>query len=116
MSKLVEEGIQVDTIVDRIKNLEEEKKQIMQSLKELQTHKSNQNKLLDIVSELRNYVQNFVNHFEEMNLMKKKEGMKQLVKQIIVDREKKIVSCALRAIPLVKQHPIFLPLFKRRTS
>ena len=104
---LVEKGIQVDTIVDRIKNLEEEKKQIVQSLKELQSHKSSQNELLDVISESKNYVQNFVDHFEEMSLIKKKEGMKQIVKQIIVDREKRVARCALRVIPLVKQHPIF---------
>ena len=89
------------------KNLEEEKKQIIQSLKELQNHKSNQNEILILISESKKYIQNFVNHFEEISLIKKKEGMKTIVKQIIVDREKNVARCALRVIPLVKQHPIF---------
>jgi hypothetical protein len=47
---------------------------------------------LDVIAESKNYVQNFVDHFEEMSLIKNKEGMKTIVKQIIVDCEKTVAS------------------------
>ncbi len=102
---LVEKGMQVDTIIDRIKSLEEEKRQILQSIKELQSENAKKNEIQDIVAASRKFIQTFLDRFDDMSLEKKKEGMKQIVAQIIVDREKDVARCFLRVVPLLKQHP-----------
>ena len=102
---LVEKGVQVDTIIDRIKSLEEEKRQILQSIKELQSENAKKNEIQDIVVASRKFIHTFLDRFDDMSLEKKKEGMKQIVAQIIVDREKDVARCFLRVVPLLKQHP-----------
>ena len=122
---IVEKGVKVDTIVDRVKSLESEKSEASRALKELRTQKDSRGDLLDAVTESRNFVNKFVDRFNELSLAEKKEGMRKLVKQVIVDREKKVARCFIRTIPPFKQHPLLevldrgnqapsSPLFRRQ--
>ena len=103
---IVEKGIKVDTVVERIKSLEGEKAEAARALKELRMQKANKNELLNVVAESKSFVDNFVEEFNELGLAEKKEGMRKLVRKVIVDRERKVARCYIRTIPPFKQHPL----------
>lgn len=103
---VVEKGVNVDTVVDRIKSLEVEKAETSRALKELRTQKASKGELLGAVAESTNFVNNFVEEFNELSLAEKKEGMRKLVRQVVVDRERKVARCYIRTIPPFKEHPL----------
>jgi hypothetical protein len=104
---LVEKGIKVDTIVDRIKMLEDEKSRLNKSLREMQTQNYGINSFVNIVKESKEFLENFIEDFNFLSLQERKEGMKKLVKQIIVDREKRIARCVINPLGQAKQNSIF---------
>lgn len=103
---LVEKGVSVDTIADRIRSLEDEKAGLKQEVATLQRQNESKESLPDIAEESRMFVEKFVTSFDQLTLAEKKEGMKKLVKEVIVDRDKHVAHCHIRTIPPFKHHPI----------
>jgi site-specific DNA recombinase len=103
---LVEKGVNVDTIANRIKALEDEKDSLKREIKELRNQNVGKEEFLDLANESMRFVEDYVSSFDDLTLAEKKAGMKKLVKQIIVDREKRVAHCHIRTIPPFKQHPL----------
>jgi hypothetical protein len=70
------------------------------------------NDLLNVAAESKSFVDNSIQEFNQLGLAEKKEGMRKLVRQVIVDRERKVARCYIRTIPPFKQHPLFDTLDK----
>jgi hypothetical protein len=103
---LVEKGVSVDTIAERIRSLEDEKAGLRQEIAKLQCQNESKESLPDIAEESRMFVEKFVTSFDQLTLAEKKEGMKKLMKDVIVDRDKRVAHCHIRTIPPFKHHPI----------
>ena len=103
---LVEKGVNVDTIANRIRTLEDERTSLKRELKELQNQNIGKEDFLDLAQESMRFVQDFVHSFNDLSLAEKKAGIKKLVKQIIIDREKRVARCYIRTIPPFKHHPL----------
>jgi hypothetical protein len=104
---LVEKGVKVDTIIGRIKMLEDEKSRLNKSLREMQSQNYGINSFVNIVKESKEFLENFIEEFNILTLQERKERMKKLVKQIIVDREKRIARCIINPLGQAKQNSIF---------
>jgi hypothetical protein len=103
---LVEKGVNVDTIANRIRTLEDEKTSFKREIKELQNQHVGKEDFLDLAHESMKFVEDYVQSFDDLTLAEKKAGMKKLVKKIIVDREKRVAHCYIRTIPSFRHHPL----------
>jgi site-specific DNA recombinase len=104
---LVEKGVKVDTIVNRIKILEDEKSRLNKSLREMQNQNYGINSFNNIVKESKEFLENFVDEFQRLSLPEQKEGMKKIVEKIIVDRENRIARCFINPLLGAKQNILF---------
>jgi hypothetical protein len=102
---LIEKGVNVDTIANRIRTLEDEKTSLKRKIKELQNQVVGKEDFLDLAHESMKFVEDYVHSFDDLTLAEKRAGMKKVVKQIIVDREIGVAHCYIRTIPPFKHHP-----------
>lgn len=109
--KAVEAGIQMDTVIPRLRDLEREKGQLMKELERSRTLKVTQSTDVDdISSQVSKTLLEFESSFETLPMLQKKHIIRKFVHRIVVDRHQGKVRAYIRKIPKL-EHPMVDALY-----
>ena len=100
---LAEKGINLDSIAERINELEEQ-------LKTLRSERSkiagdDPLKTVDrkiIIQAVTNFLENFEQKFESVPILEKKELLRKVVEKIVVNPDERKVSCYIKRLPMIE--------------
>lgn len=98
---LVERGVGIDTIIERFRELEEEKEQLKKLHNEAVSKSFDSMNSQDLAGMVAGFIQNFAENFEKAPIEERKLLMKQVISEIIVDRDAETVIFHVRKIPAI---------------
>ena len=100
--KSFEELEQLDSVAERIRVLETEKKKLQSKL-EILTTSASKTDAQNITASALDFISNFEVKFEKASLAGKKEIIQKIIEKIVVDKKEKSVDFIVRRIPLVNE-------------
>jgi DNA invertase Pin-like site-specific DNA recombinase len=109
--KAIEAGVQMETIVPRLRELEREKARLTHELERLRTLKVTQNTdVEEVSSQVSKTILEFETSFDSLPTLQKKHIIRKFVHRIIVDRDEGRVRAYIRKIPKL-EHPVVDALY-----
>gem|GEM_PF-2638106 len=105
---VVEQGIGMDTVLPRLRNLERGWENYAQEVRRLENAGHDRREVFDAAVEAAKCILSFDKGFERGLLTEKKFWLKQIVEGILVDRDKDVVYCTLSRLPKTEN-----PVLKR---
>jgi DNA invertase Pin-like site-specific DNA recombinase len=99
LMRLAEEGGSVKTVAARLRELEEIQEKLKEEQLRLQKHYPHKEREMDIVREVSSFLENFETNILTARIEEKKELLRKVVEKIVVDRERRKVSCYVRVLP-----------------
>ena len=107
----VESGIQMETMVSRLRELEREKQRIVSELERIRHPKLlDDSGIREISSQVSKTLLEFENSFDTLPVLRKKHLIRRFVHRIIVDRNEEKVWGYIRRIPKL-EHPVVDDLY-----
>lgn len=94
-------GIQLDSLLERLEKLEREKKDFEERLFNIKANSRQIESYEKTAQKVANFVLNFEEEFERSNPARKKQLLKNCILGMLVDREKNAVNVAVNRIPAV---------------
>ena len=107
----ISQGVKVDTVLERVKQLEAEHDRLVQEKKKIENASVSKDDVKDLARNITREVGNFEQAFDTASFLEKKNWIRQFVLGIQVEREKNRALCYIMKIPKVN-HPVmnsFLP-------
>ena len=107
----ISQGIKVDTVLERVKQLEAEHDRLVQEKEKIENASVSKDDVKDLARNITREVGNFEQAFDTASFLEKKNWIRQFVLGIQVEREKNRALCYIMKIPKVN-HPVmnsFLP-------
>jgi chromosome condensin MukBEF ATPase and DNA-binding subunit MukB len=95
----IEEGGNISSLVERLRELEKEKERISTQIQELKENAEKQIDPEEIVKAVNSFYGQFETDIREAPQYLKKELMRMVVKEIGIDPEERVVHCFLRTLP-----------------
>ena len=96
---LVEKGMQLDSVTDRIKALEEEKQKLKDDLSQLDANQLSSISPAAVAREVLAFFARFEENFDKVPILEKKDLIRRIVEKILVDPVNRKVECYLRQMP-----------------
>lgn len=101
---LAENGTVLDSITDRIRQLEETKRKLeVERDKIQQTVNPPQEIVKNITGAVRSFLENFEEKLKSVSTFEKKELIRMVVDKIVVDKEADQIQCYLRGLPAIDE-------------
>lgn len=94
-------GSNLQTILERLEDLERQNREIEARLAALRAEKIADSHCIDSAQEVANFILNFEEEFEKADPLQKKALLKKCISHIVVDRDRNVVRLAVRRIPAV---------------
>jgi DNA invertase Pin-like site-specific DNA recombinase len=102
--KLVESGVQVNSVIQRIKELEHERDLLQEHLRIIEKSIPTKSDLKVMADEISRIVMNFHNEFQNSSYAQQKQLIRRFVSGVMIYRENKTrAQCYIRKIPLTNQ-------------
>jgi len=111
----IAQGIKVATVLDRVKQLEEERERSLREKERLEKVVIRKDDVKDLAKNITREVYNFEHAFESAPPFEKKRWIRQFVLGIHVDRDKNRALCYIMKIPMVS-HPAMTALLPSESS
>ena len=99
--RLAEEGVQVEEIAQRIRQLEAERKGFEQLIRRLENTSDTEAAITQIAKASEAYFQEFDRKFDTLPISKRKALLQKIVEKIDIDRKTRIAKCHLRKPPRI---------------
>jgi DNA-binding FrmR family transcriptional regulator len=97
--RLAEEGVQVEEIAQRIRQLEAERKELEQLTRRLENTNETEAAINQVAKAAEEYFQEFDLKFDTLPVSMKKSLLQKVVERIQVDQETRMAKCYLRKLP-----------------
>ncbi|MBI3787751.1 MAG: recombinase family protein [Ignavibacteriales bacterium] len=101
--RLVENGAELDTVLARIKQLEQEKSWLERERGKLETNAMASVDIKNVSASIAQFLLNFEKHFHNAPLQERKEMIRQIVLGVSVNPQKRIAKCTITKIPMVNR-------------
>ena len=111
----IAQGIKVETVLDRVKLLEEERERLLREKEKLEKVVIRKDDVKELAKSITREVYNFEHAFESAPAFEKKQWIRQFVLGIHVDRDKNRALCYIMKIPMVS-HPAMTALLPPESS
>lgn len=108
-------GIQVDTVVEKVKGLEKERDRLKREIDKARSFVPTTGDIRDLARRALAEIHNFEKVFDSAPHFMKKHLIRQFVLQIVVDRERNRAVCHIMKIPMVN-HPLMSALMPSELS
>jgi hypothetical protein len=104
----IELGRGLDQLIERLGTITNEKENLLRRIQDLREVNNANIDLAHIAREVAEYTLNFEREFEEGSIEVKKALMKQIISEIIVDRDQKVVGFYINRLPGNKSRAVRL--------
>ncbi len=111
----IAKGINADTVIPRLQQLEAQKAHLRTRRQELGSFESKRKGVKDLVSSMLAEIRGFKYLFDQATTFEKKNWIRRFVRQITVDRTKNQIICQIMKIPMVS-HTIVTSLLPSESS
>jgi site-specific DNA recombinase len=111
----IAKGINVDTVIPRMQQLEAERGRLRMRLQELGSFESKREAITQLARTILTELRNFEQVFDQGTTFEKKNWIRRFVRQITVDRNKNQVVCQIMKIPTVS-HSVMTSLIPSESS
>jgi hypothetical protein len=101
LTQAIERGVGIDSILDRMKEIEKERLELQEKLRALKTDADNQINVVDVSREVVDFITNFESIFQQAPIEERKMLVKLCISRIVVERERGVVQFFVRKIPAI---------------
>lgn len=99
----IEKGLDMETVLPRLKELEKEKKQVELEFEKLGRIAGEKIEIAKAAQAASKFISDFDKHFNRAPIQEKKALLKQIVLGVRVEPERRIATCAITKIPMVSR-------------
>ena len=101
MTQAIERGAGLESLLERLEELEKERKALVTKQQTLQAESSTQISAAEVSSQVAAFVLNFDREFERAPIQERKLLIQRCISEIIVDRDKSVARFHVRRIPAI---------------
>jgi site-specific DNA recombinase len=107
---LVENGVDLSTVIDRVREVEREGKQLAQKIKEVEEANLSQEDIIDGKAQVQHLMDNFEKILTSAPIHVQKELLRKFIEVIQVDRQSNTILIYLKKVPSVKEGLNTIPI------
>ena len=111
----IAKGVNVDTVLERIRELEAQKSRLQAQRQELRSFAPDGDGVKQLTESILSELRHFENVFDQASILEKKSWIRRFVPKITVDRSKNQVICQIMKIPMVS-HSMMTTLLPSESS
>lgn len=111
----ISQGIKVDTVLERVKQLEAERDRLLREKENLEKRSIRKDDVKALAKSISKEVYNFEHAYDSASFFEKKNWIRQFVLGIFIDRKKNRALCYTMKIPMVS-HPVMTALLPSESS